>query len=161
MQSRHACGTHACMRIFTFPHFLANHIQLPNQLVSSALSLDPPLVFPRLQRPQRGARGERGDCCERSLIQVLEEEGEEAYFAAFEGQDADDYRSLDEDGFVDAIAALSPGMCFRLIVHDKNRMEFLQSSGGPMSPLCSESSCQFLLVCEYHVITRLGRIRSL
>lgn len=39
----------------------------------------------------------------------MQEEGEEAFFAAFEDQDTDNYRSLDEDGLVDAIEALAPG----------------------------------------------------
>lgn len=42
-------------------------------------------------------------------MQVLEVEGEEAYFAAFQAQDAANCQSLDEDGFVDAIEALAPG----------------------------------------------------
>ena len=41
--------------------------------------------------------------------QVLQEEGEEAYFAAFEAQDSGNYRTLGEDGFVDAIVDLAPG----------------------------------------------------
>lgn len=43
------------------------------------------------------------------MPQVLEDEGEEAYFAAFEDQDDDNYRCLDEDGFIDAIGVLAPG----------------------------------------------------
>ncbi|CAB1096683.1 unnamed protein product [Ectocarpus sp. CCAP 1310/34] len=42
------------------------------------------------------------------LSEVLRDEGEEAYFAAFEAQDYGNYRCLDEDGFVNAIETLAP-----------------------------------------------------
>lgn len=44
-----------------------------------------------------------------NMPQVLRDEGEEAYFAAFEAQDYGNYRCLDEDCFVDAIETLAPG----------------------------------------------------
>lgn len=46
---------------------------------------------------------------QRTLTQLVEEKGEEAFFLAFEGQDAEDCRSLDKDSFVDAIAYFAPG----------------------------------------------------
>eukprot|EP00903_Cladosiphon_okamuranus_P011997 g11266.t1 len=42
------------------------------------------------------------------LSQVLQDDGEEAYFAAFEAHDGDNFRCVDEDGFVDAIEILAP-----------------------------------------------------
>ncbi|CAM9208018.1 unnamed protein product, partial [Scytosiphon promiscuus] len=42
------------------------------------------------------------------LAEVLEDEGEESYFAAFEDQDGDNRRRLDEDGFIDAMGILAP-----------------------------------------------------
>ncbi|CAN0106095.1 unnamed protein product, partial [Ectocarpus sp. 13 AM-2016] len=42
------------------------------------------------------------------LSEVLRDEGEEVYFAAFEAHDYGNYRCLDEDGFVDAIGTLAP-----------------------------------------------------
>lgn len=42
-------------------------------------------------------------------LQVVQDEGEEAYFAAFEAHDGDNFRCVDEDGFVDATETLAPG----------------------------------------------------
>ncbi len=47
--------------------------------------------------------------------QVLQDEGEEAYFAAFEAQDGDNFRCVDEDGFVDALESFAPGGSTRSI----------------------------------------------
>lgn len=44
-----------------------------------------------------------------TCVQVLQDDGEEAYFAAFEAHDGDNFRCVDEDGFVDAIETLAPG----------------------------------------------------
>lgn len=48
------------------------------------------------------------------MLQVLQDEGEESYFAAFEDQDVDNRRRLDEDGFIDAMGVLAPGRLMSL-----------------------------------------------
>lgn len=62
------------------------------------------------------------------MVKVLHEEGEEAFFAAFEDQDIDDYRSLDEDGFVNAMVALAPGT--------RNRFECDHTRATAVATVC-------------------------
>lgn len=85
------------------------------------------------------------------LVQVLEDEGEEAYFAAFQANDGANCQSLDEEGFVDAIETLAPGehrhtsaipdtpspdrLCYARYLHHKMSADAEKDSVGNASSL--------------------------
>lgn len=55
---------------------------------------------------------------QRALKQLLEEKGQDSFFSAFEGRDPEDFRSLDKDGFVDAVVDFAPGRRWARMVHE-------------------------------------------